>query len=71
QTQPLEIRNLTIDVRGLSLQLTTVEPGKRSEITATLFDAPEENLRGAITFETNFSSQPKLTVPIMVNVLRH
>jgi len=71
RTQPLEVRNLTTDIKGLALELTTAEPGKRFEITATLFDAPEENLRGAITFETNFSSQPKLTVPIMVNVLRH
>ena len=68
--KPLEIKNVTSSLKELSLELVPQEKGKTYTLVAKLTEAPKESTRGTISFDTNIPSQPKIVVPVMVNVLR-
>jgi hypothetical protein len=68
--KPLEIKNVTSSLKELSLELVPQEKGKTYTLVAKLTEAPKESTRGTISFDTNIPSQPKIVVPVMVNVLK-
>lgn len=68
--QPVEIKNLTTNIKDLSLDMITKDAGKSYVVVAKFAAIPKQSLQGVITFETNTSSQPKVTVPVTVTVLR-
>jgi Protein of unknown function (DUF1573) len=68
--KPLEIQNPTSSLKGLSLELVPQEKGKTYTLVAKLTEAPKESTRGTISFDTNIPSQPKIVVPVTVNVLK-
>lgn len=68
--QPLEIKNLVSSLKDVSLELVAIETGKTYSVVAKLAGTPKESERGTITFETNASSQQKITVPIAITVLK-
>jgi len=67
-TQSLELRNVTSTLRELKVELVTKEHGKSYEIVAWLLEAPAASVAGAITFETNVPSEPKISVPVTISV---
>jgi hypothetical protein len=67
---PLELTNVTSDVKELSVSVVPVEVGKTYSLVATLSEPPKASLRGTINFETNQSSQPRVSVPVVINVFK-
>lgn len=68
--QPVEIKNLTTNIKDLSLNMVTKDAGKSYVVVAKFTEIPKQSIQGVITFETNTASQPKVTVPVTVTVLR-
>ena len=68
--KPLEVQNVTSSVKEVSLELVPVETGKTDRLMARLGEVPKESTRGTISFDTNIPSQPKVVVPVTINVLR-
>jgi len=68
--RPLEIRNLSSTMKELKLQLETLEKDKQFLITASLDKPLKEPAKGAITFETNLPSLPKVEIPVEINIWR-
>ncbi|HUI07629.1 MAG TPA: DUF1573 domain-containing protein [Verrucomicrobiae bacterium] len=69
-TKPLEVQNVTSSVKEVSVELLPVEKGKTYKLMAKLGEVPKESTRGTISFDTNIASQPKVVVPVTINVLR-
>ena len=68
--KPLEIQNVTSSVKEVSIKLVPVDKGKTYKLLAKLLEVPKESERGTISFDTNVPSQPKVVVPVTINVLR-
>jgi hypothetical protein len=68
--KPLEVTNIASSLKGVNLELVPVEKGKSYTLVAKLAEAPKESARGTITFDTNIPSEPNVTIPVMVNVLK-
>jgi hypothetical protein len=68
--QALEVKNLSSSLKDLSVELVTEVTGKTYSVVAKFAAAPKESERGTISFETNTSSQPKITIPVTVTVLK-
>jgi hypothetical protein len=68
--KPLEIQNPTSSLKELTLELVPQEKGKTYTLVAKLTESPKESTRGTISFDTNVPSQPKIVVPVTVNVLK-
>jgi len=65
----LEIKNLACTVPEVVLKSEPASGGGY-EIILTLRRLPAETTRGTVSFDTNMASQPKVTVPITINMLR-
>ncbi len=57
-------------MKDLSLDLVTKDAGKSYVVVAKFAAIPKQSMQGVITFETNASSQPTVSVPVTVTVLR-
>jgi len=68
--KPLEIQNVTSSIKEVTVELVPVEKGKTYTLMAKLGEVPKESTRGTISFDTNIPSQPKVVVPVTINVLR-
>jgi len=68
--QVLEVKNLSSSLKDLSVELVTVQTGKTYSVVAKFAETPKESERGTISFETNTSTQPKVTIPVTVTVLK-
>ena len=68
--KPLEVQNVTSSVKEVSVELIPGEKGKSYTLVAKLGEVPKESERGTITFDTNVPSQPKVVVPVTINVLK-
>jgi hypothetical protein len=66
----LEIKNLTTNMKELGLELVTKDAGKSYVIIAKFSEVPKQSAQGTITFETNTASQPKVTIPVTLTVLK-
>jgi|GEM_PF-548505 len=64
----LAIRNPTSTVDGIHLDLTSSDGGARHELTATLSRVPERTVSGLISFGTSSTSQPRIDLPVIINV---
>jgi hypothetical protein len=67
--QPLEIKNLTSSLKDLTVELATVETGKTYTVVATLAGTPAQSEQGSVSFDTNTSTQPKITIPVTIVVM--
>lgn len=66
----LEVKNPTCNLAGMQLEVQPVEPGRSVAIVAKLTEPPKESQRGVISFETNLPTNPRVEVPVTINVLR-
>jgi hypothetical protein len=69
-TRQLEIKNLACSLPYVALETAPGAGGVGYEITARLRRLPAATERGAITFDTNMPTQPRITVPLIINMLR-
>ncbi len=68
--QTFELHNLASSLKELSLELLPLETGKTYAVVAKLPTALKESTQGTISFETSVASQPKIVVPVIINVLK-
>lgn len=68
--QKLEVKNPTCSLSGVQLELQPVEAGRSVAIVAKLTEPPKESQRGVISFETNVPTNPRVEVPVTINVLQ-
>jgi len=68
--QTLKITNLKTSLTNLTVELVTVKTGMEYSVIAKFAQSPEKSETGTISFDTNTSIQPTVTVPVQVIVLR-
>lgn len=64
----IEVKNPQSTIAGITFELVTKDPGKEYELVAKLGDVPKTTVSGNVSFETSVAAQPKIEVPIIVNV---
>ena len=67
----LEVTNFVSSLKEVTLELVPAEKGKSYTLVAKLAESPKESTRGTISFDTNIPSEPKIVLPVTVNVLKH
>jgi hypothetical protein len=70
QGHTLELGEFASDLEDLLVKITPVEDGKKYEVLLKLEQAHKESKEGLLTFETSLPTQPKLEVPIKINVAK-
>jgi len=68
--QTLQITNLKTSLTNLTVELVTVQTGREYSVIAKFAESPQQSERGTISFDTNTSIQPTITVPVTVVVLK-
>jgi hypothetical protein len=68
--QAFELKNPKSTVPGIHLELVPKEPGKVYELVAKLSETPGQTLSGNVSFETSVTNQPRIEVPVIVNVFK-
>jgi hypothetical protein len=57
-------------LKDVSVDIVQVQTGKVFAVVAKLSAPPKESEHGTITIDTTATSQPKLVVPVTINVLK-
>ena len=66
----IKLRNPQSTIKGIKVELVPKEPGKIYELVARLDDVPASTVSGNVSFETSVAAQPKIEVPVIVNVFK-
>ena len=66
--QIVEVLQATSSLKQVSIQVLPKEKGKSCEIVARLTEAPPGLTTGAITVETNSREDPRIAIPLTINV---
>jgi hypothetical protein len=66
----LEIKNVSSTLPDVKVEAVPKEDGKSLELVAKLASVPDHTTNGVIRFETNVPSQPKVEVPIWINIVK-
>ncbi len=69
-SRTLTITNLACTVPGVAMNSAPGPGGVGYEVTLELHRLPAQTVRGTISFDTNMPSQPKVTIPITINILK-
>lgn len=68
--KPIVLKNPQSTVKGIKVELVAKEAGKVYELIARLDEVPATTVSGNVSFETSVASQPRIELPIIVNVAR-
>jgi hypothetical protein len=68
--QPMELKNPQSSIKGIKLELLPSEAGKTYELIARLDDVPASTVSGNVTFDTSVAAQPRIVLPVIVNVFK-
>lgn len=66
----IELKNAQSTIKGIKVELVPKEAGKVYELVARLDDVPASTVSGNVSFETSVAAQPKIEVPVIVNVFK-
>jgi hypothetical protein len=66
--QPVQIKNVTSSIKGMSTQVVSTDAGKTFDLVLKFDALPSEFTNGIVTVETASTSLPKLQVPVTVAV---
>jgi hypothetical protein len=66
----LEVKNVSSTLKDLTLEVVPKEDGKTAEVVAKLTGVPDKTTNGVIRFETNVPSQPRVEVPVWINIVK-
>ncbi len=69
--KPLAVKNPSCTLTDVTVSVSVIETDKVFEVVAKLAQPPKDSEHGTINFETNVSSQPTVSVPVTINVLKH
>ncbi len=67
----LELKNPQSSIKGINVELVSKEAGKVYELLARLDEVPASTVSGNVSFETSVAAQPRIEVPVIVNVFNH
>ena len=65
-----ELKNPQSTVKGIKLEQVTKEAGTAYELVATLEEFPTATVAGNVSFETSVAAQPRMEIPVIVNVFK-
>jgi hypothetical protein len=65
-----ELKNAQSSIKGVNVELNSIEDGKGYEVVARLADVPAQSLNGSITFDTSVASDPKVQIPLSIMVVQ-
>lgn len=68
--KPIDIKNVESTIKGIHVELVPKEPGKTYELVARLDENPAQTVSGSLSFETSVAGQPRMEVPVIVNVFK-
>jgi hypothetical protein len=68
--QTIELKNPQSSIKGIKVELVPKEAGKVYELVARLDEVPASSVGGNVSFETSVAAQPKIEVPVIVNVFK-
>ena len=68
--QTMQLKNAKSTIKGISLELVPQEAGKAYELIARLDEVPAATIAGNVSFETSVAAQPRIEVPVIVNVFK-
>lgn len=68
--QALVLKNPQSTIPGIHVELVPKESGKVYELVAKLDAPPNQTVSGKVSFETSVAAQPKIEVPVIVNVFK-
>ena len=66
----IELKNPQSTIPGIKVELVPKEAGKIYELVARLDEVPASTVSGNVSFETSVAAQPKIEVPVIVNVFK-
>jgi len=66
--QPLELKNPQSTVKGVEVKLVPKGDGTDYDLVARLDDVPTSTISGNVSFETSAAGQPRIELPVIVNV---
>jgi hypothetical protein len=66
----IELKNPQSTLKGIKVELVPKEAGKVYELVARLEEVPASTVSGNVSFETSVAAQPKIEVPVIVNVFK-
>jgi hypothetical protein len=68
--QGLQLKNPQSTIKGLKVELVPKEAGKVYELVARLDEVPASTVSGNVSFETSVADQPRIEIPVIVNVFK-
>jgi hypothetical protein len=68
--QAIKLKNPQSSIKGIKVELLTKEAGKVYELVARLEEMPASTVSGNVSFETSVAAQPRIEVPVIVNVFK-
>jgi hypothetical protein len=68
--QTIELKNPQSSIKGINVELVPKEVGKVYELVARLDEVPASTVSGNVSFETSVAAQPKIEVPVIINVFK-
>jgi hypothetical protein len=69
--QPLELKNPQSTIKGVEVKLVPKGDGTDYDLIARLDNVPTSTISGNVSFETSVAAQPRIEVPVIVNVFNH
>jgi hypothetical protein len=66
----IELKNPQSTIKGIKVELVSKEAGKVYELVARLDEVPASSVSGNVSFETSVAAQPRIEVPVVVNVFK-
>jgi hypothetical protein len=66
----IELKNPQSTIKGIKVELVPKEAGKVYELVARLEEVPASTVSGKVSFETSVAAQPKIEVPVIINVFK-
>ena len=68
--QAFELKNPKSTIPGIQVEIVPKESGKVYELVAKLNETPGKTVSGNVSFETSVPAQPRMEVPVIVNVFK-
>ena len=66
----IELKNPQSSIKGMKVELVPKEAGKVYELVARLDEVPATTISGSVSFETSVAAQPRIEIPVIVNVFK-
>ena len=66
----IEVKNPQSSLKGITVELVPKGAGQVYELVARLEEVPAGTVSGNVSFETSVAAQPKIEVPVIVNVFK-